>query len=133
MLRRPPRSQRTATLFPYTTLFRAPTADRPGPVPDPRGRRRDDFASAGEAALAQVIRLVRGVPAAEQRVAMREASEAPDDVAVAADAFGAPGLDARAARPRGRLVGLLLRMGGGKHEDQPRPAERREGKKGVRP
>src|SRR3546814_16996013 len=80
MLRRPPRSQRTATLFPYTTLFRAPTADRPGPVPDPRGRRRDDFASAGEAALAQVIRLVRGVPAAEQRVAMREASEAPDDV-----------------------------------------------------
>src|SRR3546814_13561702 len=111
MLRRPPRSQRTATLFPYTTLFRAPTADRPGPVPDPRGRRRDDFASAGEAALAQVIRLVRGVPAAEQRVAMREAHEAPQSFAVAAAAFGAPGLDSRAETPPGGTGGRNPRMG----------------------
>src|SRR3546814_9390371 len=29
MRRRPPRSTRTDTLFPYTTLFRSPTADRP--------------------------------------------------------------------------------------------------------
>src|SRR3546814_14497102 len=69
--------------------------------------------------LAQVIRLVRGVPAAEQRVAMREASEAPDDVAVAADAFGAPGIDARSERHRERLVGRILRMGEGKHEEHP--------------
>src|SRR3546814_988632 len=27
MIRRPPRSTRTDTLFPYTTLFRSPTAD----------------------------------------------------------------------------------------------------------
>src|SRR3546814_12010924 len=80
--------------------------------------------------LAQVIRLVRGVPAAEQRVAMREASEAPDDVAVAADAFGAPGIDARAERHRERLVGRILRMGEGKHEEHPetRSEERRVGK-----
>src|SRR3546814_6299647 len=28
MVRRPPRSTRTDTLFPYTTLFRSPTAER---------------------------------------------------------------------------------------------------------
>src|SRR3546814_6758189 len=28
MIRRPPRSTRTDTLFPYTTLFRSPSADR---------------------------------------------------------------------------------------------------------
>src|SRR3546814_13039876 len=35
MIRRPPRSTRTDTLFPYTTLFRSP---------DPAGRRREDRA-----------------------------------------------------------------------------------------
>src|SRR3546814_4483414 len=29
MIRRPPRSTRTDTLFPYTTLFRSPRSDRP--------------------------------------------------------------------------------------------------------
>src|SRR3546814_9646708 len=33
MIRRPPRSTRTDTLFPYTTLFRSP--DRPAARPDP--------------------------------------------------------------------------------------------------
>src|SRR3546814_6280972 len=38
MIRRPPRSTRTDTLFPYTTLFRSP---RPGiPVAEDRRRRR---------------------------------------------------------------------------------------------
>src|SRR3546814_4073568 len=31
MIRRPPRSTRTDTLFPYTTLFRSPRADRARP------------------------------------------------------------------------------------------------------
>src|SRR3546814_17682837 len=31
MIRRPPRSTRTDTLFPYTTLFRSPTAPQPRP------------------------------------------------------------------------------------------------------
>src|SRR3546814_6011707 len=35
MIRRPPRSTRTDTLFPYTTLFRSP----PGRAPAPCGRR----------------------------------------------------------------------------------------------
>src|SRR3546814_12492745 len=40
MLRRPPRSTRTDTLFPYTTRFRSPAAAvRPGPA---RTRRRTD-------------------------------------------------------------------------------------------
>src|SRR3546814_6239764 len=30
MIRRPPRSTRTDTLFPYTTLFRSPVADQHG-------------------------------------------------------------------------------------------------------
>src|SRR3546814_14003078 len=30
MIRRPPRSTRTDTLFPYTTLFRSPSGRRPG-------------------------------------------------------------------------------------------------------
>src|SRR3546814_7946331 len=40
MIRRPPRSTRTDTLFPYTTLFRspglAPDGDRARPPPHPR-------------------------------------------------------------------------------------------------
>src|SRR3546814_20055138 len=39
MLRRPPRSTRTDTLFPYTTLFRA-RADAPSERRDPRRERR---------------------------------------------------------------------------------------------
>src|SRR3546814_9635493 len=40
MIRRPPRSTRTDTLFPYTTLFRSERHRRPrgGRVPRPRGR-----------------------------------------------------------------------------------------------
>src|SRR3546814_6032344 len=33
MIRRPPRSTRTDTLFPYTTLFRSPGATRPSSAP----------------------------------------------------------------------------------------------------
>src|SRR3546814_12435405 len=39
MLRRPPRSTRTDTLFPYTTLFRSLLPD-PNSSPRPRNRRR---------------------------------------------------------------------------------------------
>src|SRR3546814_3550550 len=42
MIRRPPRSTRTDTLFPYTTLFRSPRGDlddrRPVSAQPPRGR-----------------------------------------------------------------------------------------------
>src|SRR6056297_1350283 len=45
MIRRPPRSTRTDTLFPYTTLFRSPpcdAGDRPGPLRRARDRRRSE-------------------------------------------------------------------------------------------
>src|SRR3546814_10452784 len=51
MIRRPPRSTRTDTLFPYTTLFRSRPA-RHFPAPYPQARRlrprsdRDDLAGA---------------------------------------------------------------------------------------
>src|SRR6056297_4074024 len=40
-IRRPPRSTRTDTLFPYTTLFRSALVARPGPGPPQRGREGD--------------------------------------------------------------------------------------------
>src|SRR3546814_16046898 len=40
MIRRPPRSTRTDTLFPYTTLFRSRRRPRPVPPPAIRTRRR---------------------------------------------------------------------------------------------
>src|SRR3546814_14508550 len=41
MIRRPPRSTRTDTLFPYTTLFRSHPLPRPGCLRPDRGRRQD--------------------------------------------------------------------------------------------
>src|SRR3546814_13712290 len=50
MIRRPPRSTRTDTLFPYTTLFRSPHPDRreepPGAPDDRSGRPSDPEAGA---------------------------------------------------------------------------------------
>src|SRR3546814_20292941 len=45
MIRRPPRSTRTDTLFPYTTLFRSGWSE---------GRGRDDFGSGAQGKLALV-------------------------------------------------------------------------------
>src|SRR6056297_4117719 len=43
MIRRPPRSTRTDTLFPYTTLFRSPIrGQHPAPRPWPACRRRSE-------------------------------------------------------------------------------------------
>src|SRR3546814_3251101 len=47
MIRRPPRSTRTDTLFPYTTLFRSARAVRTG-VPVARVRRRHRRAACGD-------------------------------------------------------------------------------------
>src|SRR3546814_19831298 len=44
MIRRPPRSTRTDTLFPYTTLFRAPAVERAAAVEE---QRRDPVRIAG--------------------------------------------------------------------------------------
>src|SRR3546814_12010714 len=70
MIRRPPRSTRTDTLFPYTTLFRSDTgaphrlagAERGGPVRADRGRLVSDmlldalqYYGAGAATLAALL------------------------------------------------------------------------------
>src|SRR3546814_2864247 len=47
MIRRPPRSTRTDTLFPYTTLFRALRAQEQGPGRRRQQRRRRRTAEAG--------------------------------------------------------------------------------------
>src|SRR6056297_3684970 len=47
MIRRPPRSTRTDTLFPYTTLFRSRSHGANGPPPpgQPRGPRSEEHTS----------------------------------------------------------------------------------------
>src|SRR3546814_17893286 len=57
MIRRPPRSTRTDTLFPYTTLFRS-GAVLPVPEPDRRGQVLQAQDDAGEAVCLR--RIVRG-------------------------------------------------------------------------
>src|SRR3546814_17738224 len=47
MIPRPPRSTRTVTLFPYTTLFLAPVAGRLVPTSPPSARRKPDKVSPG--------------------------------------------------------------------------------------
>src|SRR3546814_2105550 len=65
MLRRPPRSTRTDTLFPYTTLFRSRRPDRPadGLAPDragPHPRTAGDFRRAEVSGAIRHARESRG-------------------------------------------------------------------------
>src|SRR3546814_19068310 len=57
MIRRPPRSTRTDTLFPYTTLFRSPCTGRP---PSPAGTGRclglREFAPGRKQMLRYIVR-----------------------------------------------------------------------------
>src|SRR3546814_730551 len=60
MIRRPPRSTRTDTLFPYTTLFRAPLCADAAPMVRPHGRApRRDHPDDGRALLPHVDLLPR--------------------------------------------------------------------------
>src|SRR3546814_20339545 len=54
MIRRPPRSTRTDTLFPYTTLFRSPLGRRGGGAL--RGGERAPWGVSGEAERAEGLR-----------------------------------------------------------------------------
>src|SRR3546814_7869974 len=78
MIRRPPRSTRTDTLFPYTTLFRSPSGDPVGQAdqgcshPQEQGDGQDDhpFASREEEEVSngplRLERTVRRAVAAEE-------------------------------------------------------------------
>src|SRR3546814_10597612 len=65
-IRRPPRSTRTDTLFPYTTLFRSCVAEG-DPQSDPGAGRRIRLSAQGSAAAAD-----RAVPGSARYVAGRE-------------------------------------------------------------
>src|SRR3546814_1282844 len=87
MFRRPPRSTRTDTLFPYTTLFRA----------DHSHRRINDAVHDG-AGRCRRVGAVR-VPQRQQRRHLRAEGARRDD----RDAGSRTEADARPARPRGTL------------------------------
>src|SRR3546814_21018472 len=79
MLRRPPRSTRTDTPFPYTTLFRSP-APEPGPAKPAKAESAaqthaaasEATSSAAEPQLAEGAELVRTTVRAERRDAVAE-------------------------------------------------------------
>src|SRR3546814_3912897 len=62
MIRRPPRSTRTDTLFPYTTLFRSRPADRGGGVRGHRGQGDADRAGRAPVAAGADAQLAGGAP-----------------------------------------------------------------------
>src|SRR3546814_6847364 len=79
MIRRPPRSTRTDTLFPYTTLFRsrreAALFDDARALPIARARDGDDHAAPVDRAERHVGRRIRGHRDAEPEHVHRRRSE----------------------------------------------------------
>src|SRR5687768_3867466 len=75
--------------------------------------------SAGEAALGQERQLLGGAGAAEQRVAMREAAEALDDIAVAYRILQDFGAEVGAQREAVLLVRQILGVPEGQVEKEP--------------
>src|SRR3546814_1777073 len=111
MIRRPPRSTRTGTLFPYTTLFRS----------HPEGlallgRRAGTVAAILAGALAQ-----HGIERGEMR--RRGAAAAAEDVHAVLDqeALGPAGELLRAERVAGLAVDQLRQPGVGLHREEARP------------
>src|SRR3546814_13023451 len=84
MIRRPPRSTRTDTLFPYTTLFRSPRA-----APE-RGQwpRKDTEAPSlrSSAVNLAILAIVPAERAGEDPAAAAEGVERPDDAMLAPEA-----------------------------------------------
>src|SRR3546814_12178146 len=117
MIRRPPRSTRTDTLFPYTTLFRSPAQ-----LSSVLGRRGypalvepvQSGARKGERILDAI-----GVPLSDGRVVMLEAVVAGDDAQETIKQVTHMTRDARSLRHDDRVDALA------------RSEERRVGKEGV--
>src|SRR3546814_4558237 len=72
MIRRPPRSTRTDTLFPYTTLFRSRSSAMLGPRPSTRVRRQ---IAAGSLALSLSIGVTPCSSGDGRRTAWRRSEE----------------------------------------------------------
>src|SRR3546814_20556378 len=119
MIRRPPRSTRTDTLFPYTTLFRSVRADQPRPADPSALRRHSDgprvqLAGAGAAAGRR--------PSVEDRGRRHRAGQEPAGALSFRDLFLAelPELPGRGPGAESD--------GGSQPEYRTRSEERREGK-----
>src|SRR3546814_17054770 len=69
MIRRPPGSKRTDTLFPYTTLFRSPASDRARRLPVRRRAAAPAVAVATVAAVARRRRAANGARVPQLRAA----------------------------------------------------------------
>src|SRR3546814_20358522 len=80
MIRRPPRSTRTDTLFPYTTLFRS---DTPAPQPERRLERARMFLETGR--IDAAIGEVRNLPGAAKAASWIADAERYRDVLEALD------------------------------------------------
>src|SRR3546814_3647477 len=116
MIRRPPRSTRTDTLFPYTTLFRSCPPPKPS-NPQNRPTRRIGIKTNGF----RMERLGRRVPPAAARLPRRYAARS------LARGVGAEG--ARSARDEGGRERIRAEKGRGRPAHAPRaPGIRRRGK-----
>src|SRR3546814_17265330 len=98
MIRRPPRSTRTYTLFPYTTLFRSRGAGRASV--------EVDHAQLVQRPRHAVARCVADLPVVE-READRRFDQAPVGAAVAARAADAVGIERRGVEQAADGVGEL--------------------------
>src|SRR3546814_4619998 len=78
MIRRPPRSTRTDTLFPYTTLFRSP--DRSRPSSDGSARRRRRARSRTPSTVDRAACRDRAARASHNRYTASGASGSPDSL-----------------------------------------------------
>src|SRR3546814_15372484 len=111
MIRRPPRSTRTDTLFPYTTLFRSLTRDEAEAVDVARTyllhlleREQEDFAEHDVRLLRHVIPENR-LRAYDLRDAVRLVSDV-DSVLELLPEYGV-GIITALVRVRGRAIGLV--------------------------
>src|SRR3546814_3289733 len=102
MIRRPPRSTRTDTLFPYTTLFRSCALRNFGPHPESAARSGPYAAVPGEVRAAEHAFRGAGEPAAAGRTGgdrdRNGEVRPPDDPVGARGDYGNPGILDRSVR-----------------------------------
>src|SRR3546814_20538873 len=113
MIRRPPRSTRTDTLFPYTTLFRSHGAGQIG-----------NLRNVADRGWRKVLRAVRA------RIGSRDASTC-RDVRIASRLFFSEGAASLAINHRDRRIGGIARRLAPAALREGRSEERRVGKGGV--
>src|SRR3546814_4101822 len=100
MIRRPPRSTRTDTLFPYTTLFRSHRVQRPSMMPELHRAQTEGFDDAFVAAALDVLADPEGIVeqvehAADDVLDQGLGAEADSDASHAGTGDQRPDLDAQ--------------------------------------